>query len=184
VASRGARQLTTKKPVTKPSDLEGVKIRVTNKLRQKIFKAYGALPSPLPISELYGGLQQGVVEAQENPISTIWGNKFYEVQDYINLTGHVWSYWVISANNSFIESLSPEHKKVFFSTLDKEIQWLNNKVQTETDKLLQKMVDMGYVEVTHPDVKAFKKIADPIVREYAEEKCRPGLLDDIAKYAE
>jgi tripartite ATP-independent transporter DctP family solute receptor len=183
VGSRGARQLTTKKPVIEPSDLNGVKIRVTNKLRQKIFKAYGALPAPLPISELYGGLQQGVVEAQENPISTIWGNKFYEVQDYINLTGHVWSYWVISANKDFLDGLSAKQSKIFYSTLKKEIEWLNNKVKNETDGLLQKMVDSGKVIVTKPNVAEFKKIADPIVREYADEKCRPGLLEDIAKYA-
>ena len=183
VGSRGARNVTSNKPIRKPADLEGVKIRVTNPLRQEIFKAYGALPAPLSISELYGGLQQGVFEAQENPISTIWGNKFYEVQKYINLTGHVWSYWVISANKSFIDSLSSEHKKVFFTTLDDAIEWLNDKVHSDTQVLLDRMAQTGKVQVIQPDIPPFKKIADPIVRDFAEKKCLPGILDEIAAQA-
>ena len=184
VGSRGARNITSNKPIRVPSDLEGVKIRVTNPLRQEIFKAYGALPAPLSIAELYGALQQGVFEAQENPISTIWGNKFYEVQDYIDLTGHVWSYWIISANKSFIDGLSPAHKKIFFSTLDDAINWLNEKVHADTQVLLDKMVQTGKVQVIQPDIAPFKKIADPIVKDFADKKCRPGILEEIATYAQ
>ncbi len=184
VGSRGARNVTSNVPVRKPEDMKGIKIRVTNPLRQAIFKACGALPAPLSIKELYGALRQGVFEAQENPISTIWGNKFYEVQKYINLTSHVWSYWIISANKGFIDSLTPEQKKVFFSTLEKEIGWLNQTVKNETDNLLKKMEATGKVQVIHPDVAAFKKIAEPIVVKFAAEKCRPGILEEIAKYAD
>jgi tripartite ATP-independent transporter DctP family solute receptor len=183
VASRGARNVTSNVPIRKPEDLKGVKIRITNKLRESIFKAYGALPAPLSIKELYGALRQGVFDAQENPISTIWGNKFYEVQKYINLTNHVWSYWIISANKGFVDSLSPEHRKIFMETLDKEIEWLNNKTKTETDILLKKMVDTGKVQVIQPDVAAFKKIALPIVKEYAAGSCKQNILDQIAKEA-
>lgn len=183
VGSRGARNVTSNVPVKEPEDLKGIKIRVTNPLRQEIFKAYGALPAPLSIKELYGALRQGVFEAQENPISTIWGNKFYEVQKYINLTRHVWSYWIISANKGFIDSLTPDQKKIFFTTLDKSIEWLNQTVKNETDNLLKKMVDTGKVQVIQPDVAAFKKIAEPIVQKFAAEKCRPGILEEIAKYA-
>ena len=184
VGSRGARNITSNVPIRKPEDMKGIKIRVTNPLREAIFKACGALPAPLSIKELYGALRQGVFEAEENPISTIWGNKFYEVQKYINLTRHVWSYWIISANKGFLDSLSAEHKKIFFDTLNDAVQWLNHTVKTETDNLLQKMVATGKVTVIHPDVEAFKKIAQPIVQKFAAEKCRPGILEDIAKYAQ
>ena len=161
--------------------MKGIKIRVTNPLRQEIFKAFGALPAPLSIGELYGALRQGVFEAQENPISTIWGHKFYEVQKYINLTGHVWSYWVISANKKFVDSLSPGHRKIFMDTLNDAVVWLNKTVPAETNNLLKKMEQKG-VTVIKPDVAAFQKVAAPIVKKFASEKCRPGLLDDIAKY--
>jgi len=182
VGSRGARQLTSNVPIRKPEDMKSVKIRVTNPLREAIFKACGALPGPLSISELYGALRQGVFDAQENPISTIWGNKFFEVQKYIDLTSHVWSYWIISANKGFIDSLSENQRKIFFGTLDDAIGWLNQTVKSETDTLLKKMVATGKVEVIQPDAAAFKKIAEPIVKKFAAEKCRPGILEEIAKY--
>ncbi|MFB0505123.1 MAG: TRAP transporter substrate-binding protein [Thermodesulfobacteriota bacterium] len=181
VGSRGARNLTSNVPVREPADMKAIKIRVTNPLRQEIFKAFGALPAPLSIGELYGALRQGVFEAQENPISTIWGHKFYEVQKYINLTGHVWSYWVISANKKFVDSLSPGHRKIFMDTLNDAVAWLNKTVPAETNNLLKKMEQKG-VTVIKPDVAAFQKVAAPIVKKFASEKCRPGLLDDIAKY--
>jgi len=182
VGSRGARQLTSNVPIRKPEDMKSVKIRVTNPLREAIFKACGALPGPLSISELYGALRQGVFDAQENPISTIWGNKFFEVQKYIDLTSHVWSYWIVSANKGFIDSLSQNQRKIFFGTLDDAIGWLNQTVKSETDTLLKKMVATGKVEVIQPDAAAFKKIAEPIVKKFAAEKCRPGILEEIAKY--
>jgi len=179
VGLRGARDVTSNKAIRVPADMEGVKIRVTNPLRSAIFQAYGALPAPLSIAELYGALQQGVFDAQENPVPTIWGNKFYEVQDYVNLTDHVISYYIVSASKSFVDSLSSEQRKIFDETLAESMQWLNDKVRDDTDTLLKRMVDEGHVEVVKPDVAAFRKIARPIVEDYAKENCRAGLLDDI-----
>lgn len=184
VGARGARHLTSNTPVRAPADLQGVKVRVTNPLRSEVFSAYGALPGPLPISELYGALRQGVFDAQENPIPTIWGNRFYEVQDFVNLTGHVQSYNVVSVNSDFVAGLTEEQRKVFDETLDESIDWLNEAVASETDALLAKMQEEGGVEVVEPDVPAFQAIATPIVEEFAAENCRPGLLDDIRKAAE
>lgn len=183
VGSRGSRNITSNIPIRKPEDMKGIKIRITNKLRESVFKAYGALPAPLSIKELYGALRQGVFEAQENPISTIYGNKFYEVQKYINLSAHVWSYWVISANKGFVDGLSPQHKEIFTKTLKKEIEWLNHTVKSETDNLLKTMEASG-VTIIHSDTAAFKKIADPIVKEFAESKCQAGLMEKIAAYAD
>lgn len=179
VGLRGARELTSNKAVKTPDDLKGVKIRVTNPLRTEIFSAYGALPGPLSVSELYGALRQGVFDAQENPIPTIWGNKFYEVQSYINLTDHVQSYYVFSANKSFMDGLSEEHRKIFNDTLAEAIKWLNDKVRSDTEELLGKMKAEG-VNVVQPDVAKFREIAAPIVKKYAETNCRAGILDDIA----
>lgn len=184
VGLRGSRNVTSNVPIRKPEDMKGIKMRVTNKLRQSVFKEIGALPAPLSFGELYGALRQGVFESQENPISTIYGSKFYEVQKYINLTAHVYSYWIVSANKTFLDSLSPEHRKIFDKTLKDAMDYLNGLSRTGTQDLLKKMEATGKVEVIQPDVAAFKKIADPVVKKYAEEKCRPGLLEDIAKYAQ
>ncbi|WP_299625338.1 TRAP transporter substrate-binding protein [Pelagibius sp.] len=180
VGLRGARQLTANKAINSPADLAGVKVRVTNPLRSQVFEALGALPAPLSISELYGALRQGVFDAQENPIPTIWGNKFYEVQDHVNLTSHVISYYIVSANKGFVEGLSGEHRKVFDETLGEAMGWLNQKVRDDTAALLKTMQDGG-LSVIKPDVTAFQQIAAPVVEAYAAENCRPGLLEDIRK---
>ena len=179
VGLRGGRELTSNKPIRTPADLEGVKVRVTNPLRSKIFEAYGALPAPLSVAELYGALQQGVFDAQENPIPTIWGDKFYEVQDYLSLTDHVISYYIVSANKSFVDSLSDEHRKIFYDTLAESMEWLNAKVREDTEVLLKRMAEEANVEVIEPDIAAFREIAWPIVQSYATAYCRAGLLDEI-----
>lgn len=183
VGSRGARHVTSNTPVREPDDLKGIKIRVTNNLRSEVFSAYGALPGPLPISEVYGALRQGVFDAQENPIPTIYGDRFYEVQKYINLTGHVWSYNVISANSEFLASLDTGQRKIFDETLKEAVDWLNQAVANDTTTLLAKMKAERGTETMKANVDAFRKIAQPIVKKFAEKNCRPGLLDDVQKAA-
>lgn len=180
VAHRGARQLTSNKPIRVPEDMKGVKVRVTNPLREAVFKAAGALPGPLPVSELYGALRSGVYESQENPITTIYGSKYFEVQKYVNLTAHVWSYLVTAVNENFYQSLSADHRKVFTETYRDADAWLNKAVLESERELLDKMKAQG-TEIVQPDVAAFQKLAAPIVHEFAQKNCRVGILADIAK---
>ena len=182
VGHRGARNLTSNKPVKVPADMKGMKVRITNKLRQKVFQAFGANPVPMSIKEVYGALQTGTIEAQENPVGTIFGHAFQEVQDYLNMTGHVWSYFVYSANNSFYTGLSDKHREIFDNEMAKTIDWLNRETVKSWDDYVAKL-KAGGMTVVEPDVDAFAKIAKPIVTEFAKESCRPGLLDDIAKLA-
>ncbi|MDB6176389.1 sialic acid TRAP transporter substrate-binding protein SiaP [Paracoccus sp. Z330] len=100
VSYYGARHVTANKPVTTPADMEGLKIRVPNAPAYLIFpEATGANPTPMAFSEVYLALQQGVVDAQENPLTTIQAKKLYEVQSDISLTGHIM--------NSTLTLLSP-----------------------------------------------------------------------------
>ena len=138
----------------------------------------------IAIDELYGALRAGVFDAQENPISTIWGNKYYEVQKAVNLTGHVWSYTVVTANDGFVNSLSPAHKAIFDRSLAETMAWLADETAKEEQALLKRMQDERGIEVVQPDVPAFQQIAIPIVAKFAAQRCRPGILDDIAKAAE
>jgi len=86
----GARHVTANKPILTPADMKGLKIRVPNAPAYVLFpKAVGANPTPMAFSEVYLALQQGVVDAQENPLPTIQAKRFYEVQTDINLTGHI-----------------------------------------------------------------------------------------------
>ncbi|MCS0502001.1 TRAP transporter substrate-binding protein [Ancylobacter mangrovi] len=179
VGYRGARVVTANKPIREPSDLQGLKIRVTNPLRSKVFAAFGALPGPLPYSELYGALRQGVFDSQENPISAIFAQKFYEVQKTVDLTDHVQSYYIVTTNTEFLDGLSDEQRKIFNETAAETMTWLNALVKKQEGELLDEIKKAG-VEVVKSDVPAFKKIAEPIVQDFAAKNCRPGILDDIA----
>ena len=86
----GYRHVTSNFPITKPEDMKGLKIRVPDSPVMVMFpNAVGANPTPMAFSEVYLALQQGVVDAEENPLPTIKFKKFYEVQKDINLTGHI-----------------------------------------------------------------------------------------------
>jgi tripartite ATP-independent transporter DctP family solute receptor len=181
MGARGARHVTSNKPIREPADMKGVKIRVTNPLRSQVFSAYGALPGPLAISELYGALRQGVFDAQENPIPTIYGDRLYEAQKFINLTGHVWSYNVLSANSKFLAGMSASQRAIFDETLKDAVAWLNQAVANETDELVNKMKQEQKIEVVQSNVSAFREVALPIVERFAEKNCRAGLLDEIRR---
>lgn len=86
----GARHVTSNKPILKPEDMQGMKIRVPNAPLYMMFpRAVGANPTPIAFAEVYLALQQGTVDGQENPLPTIKAKKFYEVQSDINLTAHI-----------------------------------------------------------------------------------------------
>ena len=80
------------RPVRIPEDLRGLRLRTPRSpWRLRLFRAYGANPTPMPFSELFVALQTGVVDGQENPLQQIWGARLHEVQEHLALTGHVYS---------------------------------------------------------------------------------------------
>ncbi|HEU0222894.1 MAG TPA: TRAP transporter substrate-binding protein [Paracoccaceae bacterium] len=97
--ARGPRNLTANRPLTSPDELKGLKMRVPNvPLFVNVWQTLGAQPTPMAFSEVFTSLQNGTIEAQENPLALIKSASFAEVQDYVNLTEHVrsWIYLVIS----------------------------------------------------------------------------------------
>ena len=93
VWENGFRHITnSKRPINKPADLQGIKLRVPEgKWRVIMFQAYGANPSPMKLSEVFTALQTGVMDGQENPYTQIYSQKFQEVQKYLSITGHVYT---------------------------------------------------------------------------------------------
>ena len=93
VWENGFRHITNNvRPIVKPEDLKGIKLRVPGGVwRVKMFKDYGANPSPMPLAEVYSALQSGVMDARENPFPQIASAKFHEVQKFLSLSGHVYT---------------------------------------------------------------------------------------------
>ena len=100
----GFRHVTTStKPIVGPTDLQNFKIRVpVSPLQVSIFKALGAAPASINFNEVYSALQTKVVEGQENPLALIEAARFYEVQKYCSLTGHMWDgFWFLANGKSW-----------------------------------------------------------------------------------
>jgi tripartite ATP-independent transporter DctP family solute receptor len=111
--------MTTQEPVTAPPDLDQVKFRVmTNPLLVESYKAFGATPTPLPWGEVYGALQTGIIQGQENPMFFIESTKMYEVTEVITCAGHNNFTTAVMANQEFYEGLSEEDQTVIQNAID------------------------------------------------------------------
>ncbi|WP_417602924.1 TRAP transporter substrate-binding protein [Primorskyibacter flagellatus] len=107
--ARGPRNLTSNRPITSPDDLNGLKMRVPNvPLFIDVWKALGANPGPMAFSEVFTSLQNGTIEAQENPLALIRSASFNEVQSHVNMTEHVRSWIYLTIAESTWASLSEE----------------------------------------------------------------------------
>lgn len=110
----GTRHVTANKAITKPEDMKNLRIRIPNAKLYMIFpESVGANPTPLAFDEVYLALQQGVVDAQENPLTTIKAKAFYEVQKHISLTGHITDSLATIVSGSVWDRLSEQDKAIF-----------------------------------------------------------------------
>ncbi len=106
----GFRQITNNvRPIVKPEDLAGVKLRTPgSETRVLSFEMLGAAPISMNLGEVYLAIQQGTIDGQENPLITIKGRSFYEVNKYLSLSGHVYTPITFVMNAAKYDSLSPE----------------------------------------------------------------------------
>jgi TRAP-type transport system periplasmic protein len=166
----GFRQITNnKRPIVKPEDLQGLKLRVPGGTwRVKMFKAYGANPTPLGFSEVFVALQTGAMDAQENPLAQIVSARFYEVQKYLSMTGHVYTPSYLIAGAAW-KKLSPDVQKILSDTA-REMEPVALKMAAELDnELLEKIKKTPGVAVNEADKDAFIKASKPIYDEFAKE---------------
>ncbi|WP_460566892.1 DctP family TRAP transporter solute-binding subunit, partial [Hydrogenophaga aquatica] len=116
----GYRQITnSKRPLNKVEDIEGLKLRVIpNPINVDWVKALGANPTPMPFPEVYAGLEQKAIDGQENPVSVIAANKFWEVQKHIALTNHQYNPQSVIFSKKVWDSLSPADRKILDDAAD------------------------------------------------------------------
>ncbi len=116
----GYRQMTnSKRPLNKVEDIEGLKLRVIpNPINVAWVKALGANPTPLPFPEVYAAMEQKAIDGQENPISVIAANKFWEVQKNIALTNHQYNPQSVIFSKKVWDTLTPVEKKLIDDAAD------------------------------------------------------------------
>ena len=165
----GKRHLTANKPIYRPEDLKGMKIRIPNiPLRRAAFIAWGASPTPMAFSEVYLALQQGVVDGQENPLAQIVAAKFYEVQKYLMLTGHALNPEILLMNEKKFQSLPGKYREILLSGAKVYEQTSFAEYEKLKFELLERVLDEGMI-VMKPDVQAFGKAVRDVPYEFEKE---------------
>ena len=158
----GFRHITnSKRPINAPADVKGLKIRTPENLAQiETFKALGAIPTPMPFSELYNALQQGVVDGQENPLQNIWDAKMYEVQKHLALTSHIYNSAYVIVSNKFWTGLPADLRKAAEESLREASYFQMDLVANLDNRLLNDLKAKG-MQITTPDREAFRKATGP-----------------------
>jgi tripartite ATP-independent transporter DctP family solute receptor len=153
----GERNLTTKtRAVTKPEDLKGAKIRSMDiPVWKNVVASLGANPTPVQFTELHMALQTGVVEGQENPIPTIYAQKFYEVQNYIVLTRHVVHLGTVHVSEPIWQRLAEADRKLVLDVFAEHRPLIDKKMDEKIESATKEMTARG-VKIITPDLAAFK----------------------------
>ncbi len=177
----GARHLTTAKtPVKSPAELKGLKIRIPNiPYRREAFIAMGASPTPMAFQELYLGLQQGVVDGQENPLQQITSMKFYEVQKYLILTGHAQNPEMLIINEDKYASLPGSYQKVLLEGGEVYGDTCRRLFKEEEAVLLARVKEAG-MTVIEPNLDAFRDAVKDVPAKF-ESEWGAGLYERVQK---
>lgn len=153
----GERHVTSNKKIEKPEDMQGLKIRVPDAPLYMMFpKAVGANPTPIAFAEVYLALQQGVVDAQENPLPTIEAKKFFEVQDYIVLTGHITDALLTIIGGPAWEAMEPADRDILVGLMQEAADKCTQDIVKKEQELVQGFRDRGK-EVIEVDRTPFRE---------------------------
>jgi tripartite ATP-independent transporter DctP family solute receptor len=174
----GSRNLTTKKEIKTPAQLTGMKIRAPEQpMNVAIVKAMGANPTPMALSEVYLALQQNVVDGQENPIPTIFTQKFYEVQSHISLTAHMTQFPILFIREDIYQGFAPALKKALDDAVKEIGPSIDKAIMDDEKNLLDQMQKSG-MTVVQPDIDAFVKATAGVYKEF-EKNWGPDLYNKI-----
>lgn len=161
-SENGFRNLTNnKKPVNNPDDIKGLKVRVmSSAIHQAIWKALGANPTPMPWP-IYTELEQGVIDGQENPLWVMEVYKFYEIQKYLSLTRHVYSYHIDVASLKWWETLEQKDQDMIQQAMYDAAIFERQDNRSKDAARLVLLKEKGMKVIENPDIEAFRaKVAN------------------------
>ena len=183
----GERYLTTRnKPIYKPEDLKGMKIRCVEDVIARAFtEAMGAIPTPIAFSELYMALQQKIVDGQVNGLSQIWYQKFYEQQKYLMINNVKFTDFVLLINENKFQSLTLEQQEILLEGAN--LVWapeVRRMALEDEEILLEKLKEKG-MELVYPERKAFVEKSKEMAYKLEKEGVWPdGLFDQVVSEIE
>ena len=176
----GYRHITNNKtPIQKPADLKGLKIRtMENPLHVETFRLLGANPTPVAFSELYTALQQGTVDAQENPIGVIVTSKLFEVQKYTSLTGHIYTTAPFIISKSYWQNLPEDIRKTISNVVEETKTYQRDVIEKQNSQFIGDLAKAGITvnDLSPDDKQAFidlcKPVYDAYIKKYGDEMIR------------
>lgn len=161
-SENGFRNLTnSKKPVKSPDDIKGLKVRVmASAIHKAIWSALGANPTPMPWP-IYTELEQGVIDGQENPLWVMEVYKFYEIQKYLSLTRHVYSYHIDVASLKWWETLDANAQEMIQTAMYDAAVYQRQDNRSKDAARIKLLKEKGMEIVENPDIAAFRaKVAN------------------------
>lgn len=177
----GFRQITnSKRPILAVDDMKGLKIRVpNNKFRMAAFEALGAAPTPIDYKELYGALQAGVVDGQENPLAAFKEKSMWEVQKYISITNHVFTPACLLANEKWWQGLDAQNRTVMETAARDAAIWQRQQMANADETLLVEFKGKG-VQIDNPKLDGFVEKTKGTWKEF-EGRVGADTLDAVLK---
>jgi tripartite ATP-independent transporter DctP family solute receptor len=179
----GKRHVTSgTKAINTVDDMKGFKLRIPEvDTFRAMAEAWGARPTPLNFGELYLALSQGAVDGQENPLPTIQSGKFFEVQKYLVLTGHIITPRLIVVNEATWQALSPKERQSLKASVETQGVVQDNEILAQESKLVDTFKSGG-MTVIQPDIESFRKPVLASLPAKFESKWGKGLWERIAAY--
>ena len=168
VWENGFRHITnSRRPIRGPEDLDGIKLRTPRGVwRVKLFQALGANPTPMPFSEVFVALQTGVMDGQENPLTQVTSAKLHEVQDYLSLTGHVYSPAFVTTGAGRWERHPPEIRAEV-EAIAREMQEFVYETAARMDQELLAELEATQMTINEADPARFEAASEPVYEEFA-----------------
>ena len=158
---RGPRKLTANRPVMSPEELQGMTVRVpASPLSVAAWESMGATVVPMALGEVFTSLQQGVIDAQENPLAMIDAQSFYEVQSHIMNTNHVISFIYVVIGEELYQSLTPEERDIIHRAARQAQDYEHQLMLAEEAYLYRQMEEFGTIFVD-VDFDLFREAALP-----------------------
>ncbi|MEQ5802966.1 TRAP transporter substrate-binding protein [Halomonas sp. H10-9-1] len=170
-SENGFRHMTnSQRSVKTPSDAEGLKVRtMENKVHMAAFEQMGVHPTPMAFPEVFTALQQGTVDGQENPITVIVATKFWEVQDHLSLTGHVYSPAAVLGSPILLDGLSDEERGWFVEASRAAAEATREEVSRLEREGIALLRENGMSVETEIDKAPFQEAVQPAYEIYTEQ---------------
>lgn len=177
VWENGFRHITNDlRPIVGPSDLAGIKLRTPRgRWRVRLFQAFGANPTPMSLAETFIALQTGVIDGQENPLSQIHSQRFHEVQQFLTLTGHVYTPAYLMAGRGHWRTLPGEVRAIVRETAQEVQRFVYEQAEVLDERLLADLRAEG-IAVNECDRELFLAAGQPLFEQFARDVPHGGAM--------